>query len=802
MQQIMGDLPASRVCPSVPFFNTGIDFAGPISIKLSSLRRAPTAKAYLCLFVCLATKAIHLEVVSDLTTRAFMAALKRFFSRRGVSRNLYSDNAKTFLCAQTKIIEQRKEIIKFFNNINHDLADLHVQWHFIPPYSPNFGGLWEAGVKSTKYHLKRITGNQIFNFEELTTITCQIEAVLNSRPLCPLSNDPQDFEVLTPGHFLIGQPLIALPELQEPETKLEWVERFKRCQILVSRFWAWWSQEYLTRLQQRPRWATRHENLKINDLVLVHEDFLPPTQWKTARVKLTHPGKDEEIRVVTLTDGKKDFKRNVRKLSKLPVESSSEAETSIIATSAKPAGQTAASTVHNQGRTPVRRSARVANRTLGINYLMLGVLTCLLSLSSATPKFTKIAKEGVFIHHRVTAYFDQGKSSIILTDEIGQRDIEQYINDAKNNLTMACKSLPEELGNSRYLCQSYQEDFNVYWDHYQSSLNDVKTRVKRGRGIFGHILHSLKIFFLGSDEYDELQKTEEEHFHKTGELMENIVTSDIKLRKQLHTKNQAVQRQFNKIIEELNEGGIFSSINEVKVIIYLNELFNAAIRVIEHALSIMEQQRQWSADTHVDIDKFISTLLPTKGLLKIEDLKTLGKLTLIDIEPFTYVWTFPILTPPMEAITIVGIPNLNTKTVPIVKHPNVFISENSEFVLDENLNKFSINSQTEIVSTQVIVHKLTNNTPCEIQQAMGSEQECVLNQSTFERIDTIQPLTNGQVLFMSEKFLEYHIQCGNETWALPFALCLIDIASVSWRLPKIICNLNSRISTGVMGVRS
>ena len=89
-------------------------------------------------------------------------------------------------------------------------AQENIEWHFIPPYTPHMGGMWEACVRSLKYHLNRILGTTTFTFEELPTILTRIEACLNSRPLCPLSENPEDFQVLTPGHFLVGRPLTSI----------------------------------------------------------------------------------------------------------------------------------------------------------------------------------------------------------------------------------------------------------------------------------------------------------------------------------------------------------------------------------------------------------------------------------------------------------------------------------------------------------------------------------------------------------------------------------------------------------------
>lgn len=213
-QTIMGNLPSFRVSPASPFFNCGVDYAGPFLIKSKSGRGAKLVKSFICVFVCFATKCIHLELVMDLSTDTFSAALKRFIARRGLRLNIYSDNGKNFIGAKSEL----KELGNFLQNddiqenIYGSLQTQKILWHLIPPRALNFEGLWEAGVKSVKFHLKRIAGNVHFTYELFYRFWMQVEAVLNSRPLCPLSSDPSDVEPLTPADFLIGRKLTTMPE--------------------------------------------------------------------------------------------------------------------------------------------------------------------------------------------------------------------------------------------------------------------------------------------------------------------------------------------------------------------------------------------------------------------------------------------------------------------------------------------------------------------------------------------------------------------------------------------------------------
>lgn len=211
VKQIMGDLPSERVTPSSAFLNVGLDFCGPFEIKYKGQRKGTFQKIYVAIFVCMATKAVHLELVSDLTSESLITTLRRFFSRRGKSSIIFSDNATNFTGA-SKELKRLHQLALKSEDISSLLSLEGIRWKFLPPRAPNFGGLWEAGVKSFKYHLKRVVGSAKLTLEEFLTIIIQIEGILNSRPLTPLTADMDNFQVLTPGHFLVGKPINSIPE--------------------------------------------------------------------------------------------------------------------------------------------------------------------------------------------------------------------------------------------------------------------------------------------------------------------------------------------------------------------------------------------------------------------------------------------------------------------------------------------------------------------------------------------------------------------------------------------------------------
>lgn len=311
---IMANLPSNRITPTHPFHVSGVDFGGPFYITDRRGRGCKILKCYLCLFVCFATKALHLEVASDLSTDIFMLCLRRFISRRGKPIELYCDNGTNFVGANN-------EITKFLKSNNKDISesalDEGIRFRFSPAYSPHFGGLWEAGIKSAKYHLTRILGDKHLTFEELSTLFTQIEAILNSRPLTPLSSDPNDLDPLTPAHFLIGKPLTALPSESLLDANMNRLDRYQVLEKMRQHFWNRWRNEYLSELQQKNKWRTHKKGLVEGDLVAVKEPSLPPMKWRMGRVQKLYTGSDGTARVADVYTSKGVIRRAIHNLCPL-----------------------------------------------------------------------------------------------------------------------------------------------------------------------------------------------------------------------------------------------------------------------------------------------------------------------------------------------------------------------------------------------------------------------------------------------------------------------------------------------------
>ncbi|XP_039311334.1 uncharacterized protein LOC113006065 [Solenopsis invicta] len=311
--QQMGDLPDVRINPSRPFQHTGVDYAGPFHVLPIVGRGQRTHKAYVVVFVCLATRAIHLELANDYTSDGFLAAFRRFTSRRGLPVSLFSDNGTNFQGSE-------KELRNAFRALSRDpdlvayLASDGITWRFIPPSAPHFGGMWEAGVKSVKHHLRRVIGAHTLSNEEFTTLLTQVESCLNSRPIAPLSDDPSDLSPLTPAHFLIGTSLIATPEESVLDLRETRLNRWQRVQRMHEQFWRIWSRDYLHTLQQRYKWRQKSTSLKVDDLVLVQNPLLPPTKWELGRVVKIYPDPQGLVRVVDVRTLSNTRRRAVNRL--------------------------------------------------------------------------------------------------------------------------------------------------------------------------------------------------------------------------------------------------------------------------------------------------------------------------------------------------------------------------------------------------------------------------------------------------------------------------------------------------------
>ena len=290
--QMMADLPDDRVSHgAAPFSTVGVDFFGPLMVK----RARSELKRYGCLFTCLTTRAIHIEVCHSLETDSFINALQRFISRRGEPTEIRSDNGTNLVGAQREL----RRALQDWNQrqIRNYLHQHEVEWKFNPPAASHMGGVWERQVRSIRSILNGLLHQQRTNDEGLATLMCTVEGIVNGRPITKLSEDPRDALPLTPNHLLLLRSGQSLPPGHFTTNDL-YKRRWRQVQYLADVFWTRWLKEYLPLLQHRQKWLHPKRNLQVGDLVLVRYENTPRGKWPLGLIVATHPGKDGRVRSV------------------------------------------------------------------------------------------------------------------------------------------------------------------------------------------------------------------------------------------------------------------------------------------------------------------------------------------------------------------------------------------------------------------------------------------------------------------------------------------------------------------------
>ena len=312
MQQEMAPLPAYRVTASHTFASTGVDFCGPFLIKS---RGRAHHKRYVCLFVCAATRAVHLEVTDGLDVHSFVNALSRFHARHPGLRQLVSDNGTNFRAGEREL---REEVEKWRERINDSFAAKGIEWTFSPPSAPHTGGMWERLVKSFKKVFYALLDKNEVGADAFHTLVVVAEGILNSRPITPVSTDPDDYYVLTPNSFLhpgvvATESIQILPPSSELPPRIL-LQSWRHVRNLVDGFWRRWRREYVTSLQQRRKWTGNRRNVVVGDVVLISENA-PRDEWSLARIIETFPDREGNVRRVRLrTKKKKELERHVNSL--------------------------------------------------------------------------------------------------------------------------------------------------------------------------------------------------------------------------------------------------------------------------------------------------------------------------------------------------------------------------------------------------------------------------------------------------------------------------------------------------------
>lgn len=627
-QQLMGDLPASRTNPSRPFYHSGVDYTGFVDVKSSKGRGIKSTKGYVAVFVCMVTKAVHFELVSDLTSSAFLAALRRLAARRGTPGHIYSDCGTNFVGAN-KILQREYLDLKSIctEEFLTEISEMQIKWHFNAPAWPSAGGLWESNVKQLKHHLRRVVGEQKLTYEEYATLLAQLEACLNARPLCAITEDPNDIDYLTPSHFLASGPALTIIETERDERT-----RWRLTQKIFQDLWKRWQSEYLTQLSIRSKWQRTHPNIKLDDIVIIHDANLPAGKWALARVIELHPGKDGLVRVVSLKTKNGIIKRPIVKISILPTSNEQQVSQSDQANNSKQRQNTEVSTNQNTKQRKVK-----AFKTSCINFMTTIFLLFMLVATSAVHGAYNITT----LKSNNSIYFDKLSNMRLIQDKwklVVYYDMEPYwygnrlLGDYCQHLDRLCTSLAGKSRCEIILLQLRHglEEMKHYDRMLQSQAFDKPLRVRRGLidGV-GYIANSL--FGVLDERFAEQYQRDITMIRKNQKQLAqywknqtSIIEAEHNLLKRIKDNIEQQHKVFNQHLNSL--GQAINIIGNEVVSMEIMEEFTVSSIIANNVLSNLKAIQDNLIDTITNVRHFNFHLL-TPAQLQEELSIVSGQLT-------------------------------------------------------------------------------------------------------------------------------------------------------------------------------
>ena len=308
--QRMADLPPERVLAGeAPFTFVGTDCFGPVITK----RGRSEIKRYGCIFTCFATRAVHVEVLCSLDTDSMINGIRRFIARRGVPSKIWSDNGTNYIGCKNELSRALKEIDN--DKMNVFCAKREIEWVLNPRHAPHMGGVFERMIQTVKrvFHAMLAPGRCRLNDETLQTLMCEVESIVNTRPITRCSNDVNDPSPLSPNHLLLMRGVENISPGQFTEADM-YRRRWRHVQHMANEFWRRWTREYLVLLQKSRKWHEAKRNLKENDLVMIVEESTPRGLWPLGVVVGVKRSQDGLVRTV---DVRTKCTRLTRPISKI-----------------------------------------------------------------------------------------------------------------------------------------------------------------------------------------------------------------------------------------------------------------------------------------------------------------------------------------------------------------------------------------------------------------------------------------------------------------------------------------------------
>lgn len=654
------------------------------------------------------------------------------------------------------IIEGHREVQERYALYGLDM-DVTMEWAFNPPLAPNFGGKHEAAVKQIKAHLKRVIGLSKLPYDELLTVLKQIEAALNSRPLCRIQGDASDRQqILTPAHFLIGRQL-NLPAEPMCDEGVNLHDRYRKQQSMFHHFWKLWSQQVLTHMQQRPQWTKVEGNIKVNELVLMVDENQPPLAWRRAIVTGVKPGKDGLVRVVRLKDSKQnEFERSVRKLARLPLVAG-KSPTPITMNVDDESGervpevdneptQDAAPTLINPDKEPdppspvLRRSSRIANKEKkGITGSMLyfSLILCVFgvpvrALETTALGVTSVKEAGLLYMHDGDVMIKTGVHHVRFVTNVQPMNDSERVDDYLAEFKKTCDRASREFQGTHCAGQMHalEHDAKTLTKKIARASSTVMDSRSKSRSKREGIFWKLWDWFFSSNDVDNvagLSKSMGVMHHALG-AFQNVAT-------QINQQTQNIGTALEKVVDEMNEQAskfwTAQSFTAVQVkMIFAKEVIQDVIAQLSEAYGEVDKLPPWSS---IEFQEMIDGVnkrakpaivpnIPREQLEKLLDVS-------VQVENGTM-------------ITIVGVPIVREERshrfyVTPMPHANakVISDELPHFLtINQKLQQWtdetvlvSVNETLSITEEVVsIFHRVTPQSPCAITTIMEVRGNCTM----------------------------------------------------------------------------
>lgn len=300
--QKMGNLPECRTRPSPPFTYVGVDAFGPWEITTRKTRGGSVnSKRWGILFTCLTCRAVHIELVEDMSSPTFINALRRFVAIRGKVAEFRSDRGTNFVGSTDALGIAAVNVESL--SMKNFLTNNGCTWIFNPPHSSHMGGVWERMIGMTRRILDSMflkESKKNLTHDVLNTLMAEVAAIINSRPIVPVSTDPSQPSVLSPYTLLTQKTELDVGPFEHFDIKDMYKSHWKYVQILANQFWKKWHSQYLQLLQSRRKWIDPRNNLAEGDVILLKDQDSPRNEWPMGIVQRVFPSEDGRVRKIEI----------------------------------------------------------------------------------------------------------------------------------------------------------------------------------------------------------------------------------------------------------------------------------------------------------------------------------------------------------------------------------------------------------------------------------------------------------------------------------------------------------------------